>query len=128
MTVKELNEIYKCNVCGNIVETVHVGGGELVCCGKPMVLQKENTVDAAQEKHVPVIEKTDNGVKVKVGEVPHPMEEEHFIEWVELLADGRSYRKFLKPGDAPEAEFCITAEKISAREYCNVHGLWKSKS
>lgn len=125
MPVKNLNEVYKCSVCGNMVETVHVGGGELVCCGKPMVLQKENTVDAAQEKHVPVIEKTDNGFKVKVGAVAHPMEEAHHIEWIELIADSVSYRKFLKPGEPPEAEFCVKADKVTAREYCNLHGLWK---
>jgi superoxide reductase len=126
MAVKDLNEIYKCSVCGNMVETVHVGGGELVCCGKPMMLLEANTTDAAQEKHVPVVEKTDKGFKVKVGSVPHPMVAEHYIEWIELVADGRSYRKFLRPGEPPEAEFCIKAEKVTAREYCNLHGLWKS--
>jgi len=120
----ELNQIYKCNVCGNIVEVVHASGGTLVCCGQPMQLLKENTVDASLEKHVPVIEKTKDGVKVKVGSVPHPMIPEHYIEWVEVLADGRSYKKFLKPSDAPEAEFCVKAAEITAREYCNLHGLW----
>jgi superoxide reductase len=123
---KELNEVYKCEVCGNIVEVVHAGGGELVCCGEPMVKQIENTVDAAREKHVPVIEKTATGVKVKIGSVPHPMEEKHYIEWIELIADGKAYRTYLRPGDAPEAEFCIQASSISAREYCNLHGLWKA--
>jgi len=122
----ELNQIYKCSVCGNIVEVVHAGAGELVCCGQPMELLKENTTDAAQEKHVPIIEKTENGIKVTVGEVPHPMESEHFIEWIEILADNKAYRKYLKPGDAPEAEFCIKASEITAREYCNLHGLWKA--
>jgi len=122
----EQRQIYKCNVCGNIVEVLHAGAGQLVCCGQPMQLLEENTVDAAQEKHVPVIEETENGVKVKVGEVPHPMEEDHYIEWIEIIADGRIYRKFLKPGDAPEVEFKITAEEITAREYCNLHGLWSS--
>lgn len=126
MAVKELNEVYSCSVCGNIVETVHVGGGELVCCGKPMVLLDARKEDQGQEKHVPVIEKTDKGVKIKVGETPHPMEDEHYIEWIELIADSRSYRKFLNPGEPPEAEFCVSAEKMTAREYCNVHGLWKS--
>lgn len=126
MPVKELNEVYRCSVCGNMVETVHVGGGELVCCGKPMEIQQENTVDAATEKHVPVIEKTDDGYKVKVGEVPHPMEEDHFIEWIELIAGEKVCRKFLKPGDAPEAEFCIKADSVTAREFCNLHGLWKA--
>lgn len=123
--VKEKLQVYKCSVCGNIVEVLHVGGGELVCCGKPMVLQVENTTDAAKEKHVPVIEKTANGYKVKIGSVPHPMEEKHYIEWIELIADGKAYREFLKPGDKPEAEFCITAATVSAREYCNLHGLWR---
>jgi superoxide reductase len=121
----ELNQIYKCNICGNIVEMVHAGAGELVCCGQSMELQKENTVDASPEKHVPVVEKTEKGVKVKVGSVPHPMEEAHYIEWIEIIADGKTYRKLLEPGDSPEAEFCIEAENIVAREYCNLHGLWK---
>ncbi len=119
-------EIYKCEVCGNIVEVIHEAGGELVCCGEPMKLMEENTVDAALEKHVPVIEKTDDGIKVKVGSVPHPMEEEHYIEWIELIADGRACRKFLSPGEEPVALFKIEAQTITAREYCNLHGLWKS--
>ncbi len=105
---------------------VHPGAGELVCCGQPMKLQQENTVDAALEKHVPVIEKTENGIKVTVGTVAHPMEEKHYIEWIEIIADGKSYKKFLKPGDEPTAEFCINAETVTAREYCNLHGLWKA--
>jgi len=124
--VKNQNEVYKCSICGNIVETLHVGGGELVCCGKPMQLLEENIEDAATEKHVPVIEKTETGIKVKVGEVAHPMEEEHYIEWIEVIADGESYKKFLKPGDAPEADFCLEySDELIAREYCNLHGLWK---
>ncbi len=119
-------QVYKCEACGNIVEVLHGGGGELVCCGEPMKLQVENTVDAAKEKHVPVIEKIDGGVKVKVGSVAHPMEESHYIEWVEIIADGETYRQFLNPGEAPEATFCIEAEQITAREYCNLHGLWKA--
>ena len=119
-------EVYKCDVCGNIVEVLHEGKGELVCCGQPMKLFKENTVDAAKEKHIPVIEKTAKGYKVKVGSVAHPMEEKHYIEWIEVIADGFAYRKFLKPGDIPEAEFCIEAARITAREYCNLHGLWKA--
>lgn len=122
----EKMEVYKCEVCGNIVEVLHGGDGELVCCGEAMKLFKENTVDAAKEKHVPVIEKTANGYKVKVGSVAHPMEEKHYIEWIEIIADGKLYRKFLKPGDAPEAEFRIEAASVSAREYCNLHGLWKA--
>ena len=118
-------EIYKCEACGNIVEVLHGGGGELVCCGEPMKLLVENTVDAAKEKHVPVVEKVDGGVKVKVGDVPHPMEEKHFIEWVEIIADGKAYREFLCPGQPPEAVFEINATTVKAREYCNLHGLWK---
>ena len=119
-------QIYKCNMCGNIVEVLHGGEGELVCCGKPMQLLTENTTDAATEKHVPVIEKIDGGYKVKVGSVAHPMEDAHYIEWIELLADGISYIEFLKPGDAPEAVFNVQASSVSAREYCNKHGLWKA--
>ncbi len=119
-------QIYKCEICGNIVEVIHEGEGELVCCEQPMKLCEENTVDAALEKHVPVIEKTASGFKVKVGSIAHPMIEEHYIEWIEAIVDGVAYRKFLKPGDAPEAEFCIEADNIAAREYCNIHGLWKS--
>lgn len=122
----EQNQVYKCNVCGNIVEVLHAGVGELVCCGQPMELLKEKTEDEGQEKHVPVIEKTDSGVKVKVGSIQHPMEENHYIEWVEIIADGEVCRKFLKPGENPEAEFGIKAENIEVREFCNVHGLWKS--
>lgn len=118
-------EIYKCEVCGNIVEVLHAGKGELVCCGEPMKLFKENTVDAAKEKHVPVVEKIDGGFKVKIGEVPHPMEDTHYIEWIELIVDGKAYRQFLNPGDSPEAIFRIDADQATAREYCNVHGLWK---
>lgn len=118
-------EVYKCEVCGNMVEMVHEGVGQLVCCGQPMKLMEENTVDAAKEKHVPVVEKTEAGFLVKVGSVAHPMEEKHYIEWVELIADGRAYRQFLRPGDKPEALFCIDATTITAREYCNLHGLWK---
>jgi superoxide reductase len=118
-------QIYKCEVCGNIVEVLHGGKGELVCCGKPMRLFIENTVDAAKEKHVPVVEKTSDGFKVKVGSVAHPMEEKHYIEWIEVIADGKAYRQFLNPGGTPEAVFKINAAQITAREYCNLHGLWK---
>jgi superoxide reductase len=124
--VAEKLGIYKCEVCGNIVEVLHAGDGELVCCGQPMKQFKENTVDASKEKHVPVIEKIENGFKVSIGSVAHPMEEKHYIEWIEAIADGRAYRQFLKPGDAPEAVFKIDAVNITAREYCNMHGLWKS--
>jgi len=127
MAVEKIGQVYKCSVCGNIVEVLFVGGGELVCCGQPMNLLEEKTTDEGNEKHVPIIEKTDKGVKVKVGSVPHPMEEKHFIEWIEILADGSSCKKFLKPGQAPEAEFETTAANITARIYCNLHALWKSK-
>ncbi|MBN1792212.1 desulfoferrodoxin [Candidatus Woesearchaeota archaeon] len=125
--MSERGSVYKCNVCGNIIEVLFNGGGELVCCGEPMHLLEENTVDASKEKHVPVIEKAADGVLVKVGSVEHPMEEKHYIEWIELEADGVIFRKFLKPGDKPEVLFPLKgAEKLTAREYCNLHGLWKS--
>ena len=119
-------QVYKCELCGNIIEVLHAGAGELVCCGQPMRLMTENTVDAAKEKHVPVVEKVAGGYKVKVGAVPHPMEEKHYIEWIELLADGKAFRQFLNPGDAPEAFFAVDAANVSAREYCNLHGLWRA--
>lgn len=118
-------EVYKCNACGNIVEVLHGGGGELVCCGEAMVLLKENTVDAATEKHVPVVEKVPGGFKVKVGDVAHPMEDKHFIEWIELIVGDKVYREYLNPGDTPEATFQVDADQAAAREYCNLHGLWK---
>jgi len=121
----EVREIYKCEICGNIVEVLHSGIGELVCCGQPMKLMEEKREDSSVEKHVPYIEETENGIIVKVGQnQEHPMTEEHYIEWIQVIADGNSYRKFLKAGDKPEAEFEIKADKIEAREYCNVHGLW----
>lgn len=122
----ERMEVYKCEVCGHIIEVLHAGKGQLVCCNEPMKLITENTVDASLEKHVPVIEKTQNGIKIKVGSIPHPMEEKHWIEWIEVIVDGKLYRQYLAPGQAPEAFFEITGEKILAREYCNLHGLWKA--
>lgn len=119
-------EVYKCDACGNIVEVLTGGAGELVCCGEPMKRMTENTVDAAKEKHVPVIEQTADGIKVSVGSVAHPMEEKHYIEWIEIIADGKAYRQFLSPGEAPEAVFPIKATQVTAREYCNLHGLWKA--
>jgi len=125
MATAEL-QVYKCGVCGNIVEVVHAGGGTLVCCGRPMNLLAENTTDAAKEKHVPVVENTDDGIKVRVGEVPHPMQEKHFIEWIELIADGRVCRRVLKPGDPPEAVFQTQGDQFAVRAFCNLHGLWKA--
>jgi superoxide reductase len=119
-------QVYKCELCGNIVEVVHGGKGELVCCGQPMKLLVENTVDAAKEKHVPVIETTEEGYKVKVGSAAHPMEEKHYIEWIEVIADGKAYHQFLNPGDAPEASFKVEGNQVTAREHCNLHGLWKA--
>ena len=118
-------EVYKCEACGNIVEVIHAGGGELVCCGEAMQQLVENTVDAAKEKHVPVIEQVEGGVKVKVGEVAHPMEENHYIEWIEIIDGDKADRQFLNPGEAPEAVFKAASGNVTAREYCNLHGLWK---
>lgn len=120
-------EVYKCNLCGNIVEVFQGGAGALVCCGEDMQLLVENTVDASKEKHVPVIEKGNGTITVKVGSVPHPMEDAHYIQWVELIADGKVYRQMLKPGQAPEATFCISATQVTAREHCNLHGQWKAE-
>jgi superoxide reductase len=122
------NQVYKCSVCGNMVEMLHAGAGELVCCGQPMNLQEEKTQDQGLEKHVPVIEKLpEGGTKVKVGDVPHPMEEGHYIEWIVIkTADGKYHRKFLTPTDAPEAIFETDVEVVEAREYCNLHGVWKA--
>jgi len=125
--MEKLNEIYKCEICGNIVELINVGGGELVCCGQPMNLLEEKSEDSSTEKHVPFIIKEDDKVTVKVGEnTEHPMMEKHYIQWIELLADDKVYRRFLNPDDKPEAVFYLKADKVSAREYCNLHGLWKS--
>ena len=119
-------QVYKCEVCGIISEVLEGGAGELVCCGLPMQLLEEKTEDASTEKHVPYIERIEGGVKVRVGQnAAHPMEEKHYIQWIELLADGKAYRQFLKPGDAPEAVFNVTGDDLSARELCNIHGLWR---
>lgn len=125
--MKRQLKVFKCEICGNIVELLHEGKGELVCCGKPMKQFIENTVDASKEKHVPVIEKTNEGYKVTIGSITHPMEEKHYIEWIEIIADNKVYRQFLNPGEAPVALFKIDAENITAREYCNLHGLWKAE-
>lgn len=120
-------QLYRCNVCGHMVMVFHQGTGTLTCCKQPMELVVENTTDAAKEKHVPVIEKTSTGYKVKVGSVPHPMEDKHYIQWVELLAEDTMYCRFLKAGAAPEAVFDTRADNVSAREYCNLHGYWKGE-
>lgn len=119
------SQVYKCDTCGNIVEVLHGGPGGLVCCGKSMKLLIENTVDAAKEKHVPVVERLDDGIKVAVGSVLHPMEETHFIEWIELSTSDRTYRRYLNPGQVPEAFFPVNAWPVTVKEYCNLHGLWK---
>jgi superoxide reductase len=125
----EKNQIYKCSVCGNIVEVINAGGGTLVCCGKNMELQEAKDLEAeGKEKHVPVIEKTATGYKIKVGSVPHPMEEAHYIQWIEIIADEQSYKTFLKPGQTPEAKFCLSTKKINVRIYCNIHGLWQNEN
>jgi superoxide reductase len=120
------SQIYKCSVCGNMVEVIHEAAGTLVCCNKQMVLQEENSTDAAGEKHVPVIEPVDGGIKVKVGSVAHPMQEEHYIEWIQVLAGGATYRAFLEPGQPPEATFPVSGDGVVAREFCNLHGLWRA--
>jgi superoxide reductase len=124
----KLNEVYKCEVCGNIVEVLHAGPAALNCCGQEMTLMTENTVDAAVEKHVPVIEVGADNITVKVGSVAHPMQDDHYIEWIELVADGKVYRQNLQPGEAPEATFPVIAQKVTAREYCNLHGHWSAQS
>ena len=123
----ELKQVYRCPVCGNVVEVVRVGGGELVCCGQAMELQRPGMVDASLEKHVPVIYRTADGFKVVVGSEKHPMTVEHHIEWIELIVDGKVYREHLKIESEPEAEFCVQGKEIEARAYCNLHGLWSAK-
>ncbi len=124
----KLHNVYKCEICGNIIEVVHPGAPALVCCSMEMKLMEEKTADSSVEKHVPVIEKTADGIKVKVGSVPHPMEEKHFIEWIEVIAGDHKCVQFLKPGEPAEATFCISESPITVREYCNVHGLWKNEA
>lgn len=119
-------QVYKCEKCGNMVEVVHAAAGTLVCCGQDMRLLKEGEIDAATEKHVPVIEKVNGGTKVTVGSVAHPMQDDHSIEWIEVIVDGKAYRQFLNPGEKPEAIFNVDGDNITAREYCNLHGLWKA--
>lgn len=121
----ERNQIYRCTICGNIVEVVNAAKGTLSCCGQPMKLMKENTTDGAREKHVPVVERIDGGYKVMIGSVEHPMADNHYIQWIELSADNMLFRKFLTPGEKPEAIFKVDVEEVTAREYCNLHGLWE---
>lgn len=123
-----VNQVFKCRICGNMVEMVHAGQGTLVCCGEDMELLVSKTMEIGNEKHLPVIEFTPEGVNVKVGSVAHPMEDKHYIEWIELIADGKAYRQYLKPGDIPAASFCVKAEQVQAREYCNLHGMWQQDS
>lgn len=125
-TMTKLKQIYRCALCGNIVEVVHAAGGTLVCCGQPMELLNENSQDAAREKHVPVIEKIDGGYRVTVGSVEHPMLPEHHIEWIELITENGTLRQYLNAGEKPTAVFMTEAEHVTAREYCNLHGLWKA--
>ena len=122
----EKRQIYKCEICGNITEVLHGGDGDLVCCGENMKLFDPKSTDEGKEKHVPVIEPAEDGVKVKIGSNPHPMEEDHYIEWVEIIDGDKSCRQYLKPGQAPEAVFQSSNQSVTAREYCSIHGLWKS--
>ena len=124
-TIVTLNQIYRCAVCGAMVEVLHGSDGTLTCCNQPMLLLQENTVEASREKHIPVIEQTAGGVIVKVGSVAHPMEEKHYIQWIELIAGNQVYRQNLQPGEAPQATFAVTGDDLTARAYCNLHGLWK---
>ncbi|WP_342678308.1 desulfoferrodoxin [Methanofollis sp. UBA420] len=123
----ELLEVYKCEKCGNVVKIAHAGDGQLVCCGEPMVKMEEKTSDVGKEKHVPVLEKTETGIRVKVGSVPHPMEEKHYIEWIEVRKGRKLYVHKLKPGDAPEAVFPVDDVNAKTRIYCNIHGLWTNR-
>lgn len=123
----QLNQIYKCNICGNIVKVLHIGQGQLVCCGQFMELLEEKIIDEGKEKHVPVIEKEDNKITIRVGEILHPMEEDHYIEWIEVLCEKGCFKKILKPGDKPESFFNIDCNNYIIRIYCNIHGLWKSE-
>ena len=120
--------VFKCELCGNIVEVYIEGGGTLSCCGQNMTYMEEKTADSATEKHVPVIEKVDGGYKVTVGSTLHPMTEEHSILCIELIADNQVLRSYLKPGDQPQAFFKTDAQKVTAREYCNLHGHWKNEN
>ena len=126
-TMAEKLQVYKCSLCSNMVEVVHSGDGEMACCGQAMEKLIAKTDDQGKEKHVPVIEKADGQVTVKVGSIAHPMEQEHYIEWIEIISDGKAYRQFLNPGDTPEAVFNITGDAIIAKESCTIHGIWKGQ-
>ncbi len=121
----QINQIYRCDICGNIVEMVHQGAGQLVCCGKPMELLEEKTKDKGLEKHSPVLERIDNVLKIKIGSIIHPMEESHYIEWIEAVSGDKTCKKFLRPKNSPEARFEDIGQEVSVRSYCNIHGLWK---
>jgi superoxide reductase len=119
------SEIYKCERCGQIVEVLNGAVPPLHCCGAPMVQMEEQTADPATQKHVPILESTEQGIKVTVGSTAHPMDEDHYIEWIEVINGDYINRKYLKPGDAPVAEFYVpNQEGLIVREYCNKHGLW----
>jgi len=126
--IKNKNQIFKCNICGNIVEAVHTGNGELVCCGEPMHEVTENTQEeVATEKHIPVVEKNGEIITVTVGSVKHPMDEEHHIEWVELISGPIVHRRYLNPGEKPKVTFILRAEEFTIRAHCNIHGLWSTE-
>ena len=124
----KLRELYRCEICGNVVEIAQEGASALVCCNKPMIKLEAKTEDEGQEKHVPVIEEADNGIKVKVGSIGHPMEEKHYIKFIEILLKDKIMRKELKPGQVPEAKYCaLKSDILEVREFCIIHGLWKNK-
>ncbi|MBL7131277.1 MAG: desulfoferrodoxin [Candidatus Omnitrophica bacterium] len=124
----QLRELYRCEICGNIVEITHEGAPALVCCNQPMVKLEAKTEDAGQEKHVPVVEESDNGIKVKVGSIEHPMEEKHYIKFIEVLTKEKVMHVELKPGQAPEAKCCVPkSDVVEVREFCTIHGLWRNK-
>jgi superoxide reductase len=123
----ERHEVYKCGVCGIVAEALDGGAGEMVCCGRPMQKMAPSTAETSAEKHVPWVQRVEGGLRVTVGEADaHPMEPKHFIQWIEVLVDGRQYRQYLEPGDKPEAEFPVDGDRIVAREFCNIHGLWRA--
>ncbi|MDD2555872.1 MAG: desulfoferrodoxin [Syntrophaceticus sp.] len=116
---------YRCETCGNMVELINKGGGELVCCGKPMTKLEANTTDASQEKHVPAVARQGGQLSVEVGSVIHPMTEKHYIEWIAVVTDNGIERVALSPGNEPKTVFCDKAD-ADVYSYCNLHGLWKA--